>query len=208
MAKGAKLELIKFVPGKHNGGTGKQEYHYKCKACGKTSTKPQARDDVSDYCQPCVMKLEHPRLDPESFHGRGIRQPSTVHTIICPGCGEEFETTVNSLAKLKDLCCNSCGQFKRPKRKNKSSKYIGVCIQRNGRGSDAYGWRGKMRIKGETPFSCFYRASDLGTDEEKQDLCAIQRELVIIEKDLPNNRNFKGDELDVLILKYVRKGLL
>ncbi len=88
-----------------------------------------------------------------------------------------------------------------------SSKYIGVNIVQKKTDKNP-AWVGIMRYKGKIVFKCTYKASDIGSDTVKQDLCAINRDIHIREHNLPNKKNFTDKELHNITISYVALGLL
>lgn len=194
------MKLIKFEP---SNGIGRQKYFYECAKCGDTKIKLQRKDEKTDLCFKCYSKLPVVIANHELKNSNGYYfKKQTIH--ICVKCGVSFltHTSIN-----KSIKCINCSSKNKPKKKKCTSKYIGVSYQKSNKGFKGY-WQGKMVDNKCTIFFCKYLDDDIGSDEEKQDLCAINREIFIIENKTTHKRNFTDKELQDIKIKYVKEGML
>ena len=177
----------------------KQEYHYECIECCKTIIHKQKKPQKTDYCHACMLKNIKPRTGTGVYKDRRWKE-----NVTCPRCKNKY---MQSNDTKKDTLCTSCAIIDRPKKSNCTSKYIGVSrVQKK---TDRHpAWLGKAAHKGKVVFKCTYKASDLGSDTVKQDLCAIHRDIHIQKHNLPNKKNFTDKQLKDLIYIYTKQNLM
>ena len=122
----------------------------------------------------------------------------------CTCCGNENEVVISQLNRLlkakKDYMCDKCSlsfdtrterASKQALRKDNTTGFIGVCI--NQYKDKIYGYVSTLMSKGECIYKNKYRDEFL--HEKTLIQAAVDRDLFIIEHNLPHTRNFKNLEL-------------
>lgn len=186
----------------------RHEFTYCCDLCGKTLVEKQDRNSKTNFCISCYRKNIDKPIN-ESLYGLNGNYIKNPKEYICVKCNAKFTSSTKASRGVNNYngLCKSCSFSSKDKKEGCSSSFIGVNYQKPNKGFNGY-WLGKMVYKKATIFFCKYMDSDIGSDEDKQILCAINREIFIIEKQLPHKRNFSDDELSRLKLSYIKSGLL
>ena len=178
-----------------------QQMHYVCVKCNKTRISRQDKGDTTDLCRKCFLQTGAARtgtgnknlLIDNGVHGGKKRYKASHRKITknCKRCNKSFITKSEI-----STCCTTCGKFEQPKRQNSTSKYVGVCYVEPRKGFDGH-WLSRMRHQYLTIFTSIYFDSEDQTDEIKEIKCALDRDIHILENNLPHTRNFKKtlDEL-------------
>ncbi len=198
------MKFIKFIKPEH----GKQQYHYQCTTCNKTKVLPQKTISKTDLCYQCYLKsneakILNPRNNRVTKHLEKSLTNHIIYTVICDCCGTSFKTQMHN-----GTTCTSCGKFKRPLEEDKSSKYIGVCYIQPREGKSQGYWISTARFKGKSWRFQTYRDSEPLSNEDKDTLCAIHRDIGLRNNQLPNTRNFTDDKLSELLMFYASKNLI
>jgi len=188
-------------------------YHYQCISCGKRRTSKDKIAPKTLLCVSCKNK-DFPTTKGTSKYGfigerhevnkqlkKRYYEENKEQEAKCSICGDEYTVCVSSVKDIKNLCIK-CATKSKGKMKTNTSGYIGVHYKnpviRKNRGTEQGEWRGVIVQNGLTIFKVRYKDSYAGSSEYKKKKCAIDRELHIIENDLPYTRNFTDDKLNKL----------